>query len=126
DLQDMQNAMRQTIDQGMGQLQDNQGKNGLPALPLAASGPAADAAYASSAPPPDPNGAQQIAQEWDAGNRIDQAAHNNQADQPNPQPSDPVRVGIGMTMAEVESAMGRPATILAPPGNRIIYLYSNV
>ena len=126
DLQDMQNAMRQTIDQGMGQLQDNQGKNGLPALPLAASGPAADAAYASSAPPPDPNGAQQIAQEWDAGNRIDQAPPNNQADQPNPQPSDPVRVGIGMTMAEVESAMGRPATILAPPGNRIIYLYSNV
>jgi len=66
------------------------------------------------------------AQEWDAGNRIDQAPPNNQADQPNPQPSDPVRVGIGMTMAEVESAMGRPATILAPPGNRIIYLYSNV
>ena len=41
DLQDMQNHMRETIDQGMGELQAKQGKGGLPALPPSANVPPA-------------------------------------------------------------------------------------
>ena len=36
DLQDMQNAMRETIDQGMAELQAKQGTGGLPAAPASA------------------------------------------------------------------------------------------
>ena len=36
DLQDMQNHMRETIDQGLQELQEKQGKGGLPAAPPSA------------------------------------------------------------------------------------------
>ena len=42
DLQDMQNHMRESIGQGMGDLKAKQGKGGLPALPASASGDADD------------------------------------------------------------------------------------
>ena len=38
DLQDMQNHMRETIDQGMGELQITAGKGGLPTVPPSAAG----------------------------------------------------------------------------------------
>ena len=40
DLQEMQNHMRETIDQGLQDLQDKQGKDGLPAAPPSAQGTA--------------------------------------------------------------------------------------
>ena len=40
DLQEMQNHMRETIDQGLAELQSRQGKGGLPPLPAAAAGAA--------------------------------------------------------------------------------------
>ena len=54
DLQDMQNHMRETIDQGMGELQAKQGKGGLPALPPSANVPPAKTMLAMDAPPPIP------------------------------------------------------------------------
>ena len=48
DLQDMQNHMRETIDQGMEDLQAKQGKGGLPAAPASAQGAPVQAAFAVS------------------------------------------------------------------------------
>jgi hypothetical protein len=55
DLQEMQNYMHQTVDQGMADLQGRQGTNNLPAAPAAAQGPPVSAGFAVDAPPPDVN-----------------------------------------------------------------------
>ena len=69
DLQEMQNHMREMIDQGLQELQTNQGKGGLPMAPPAST-QQAPAAYAAIAPPPDPNAAAEIQQQ---GQQADQA-----------------------------------------------------
>lgn len=56
DLQEMQNHMRATLDQGLAELHSKQGKNGMPAAPPAAVKPPVQTAFAAIAPPPDPNG----------------------------------------------------------------------
>ena len=63
DLQEMQNRMREHIDQGLQELQASQGKNGIPAMPESAQGAPAQAAYAEIAPPEDPTAAAQIQQQ---------------------------------------------------------------
>ena len=63
DLQEMQNHMRATIDQGLGELHSKQGKGGLPALPAAAAKPPVATEFAAIAPPPDPNSEAEIAQQ---------------------------------------------------------------
>ena len=55
DLQEMQNHMRETIDQGLQDLQAKQGTGGIPALPPSAQSQPDPAQYAAVAPPPDPN-----------------------------------------------------------------------
>jgi hypothetical protein len=136
DLQDMQNAMRQTIDQGLATLQQNQGQGGLPPVPASANTPPVEAAYAKIGPPPPADGAQQITQEWNDGSRAEKAdpsvsdPGNIAAPVPQPQPVDaqqpePVQLGPGMTIAEVEASQGKPATILAPSPTKKIYIYKN-
>jgi len=53
DLQDMQNNVRESIDQGMSELQAKQGQGGLPAAPAAAQGQPVQTAFAAAAPPAD-------------------------------------------------------------------------
>ena len=55
--------MRETIDQGLQDLQAKQGTGGIPALPPSAQGQPAPAQYAAVAPPPDPNAASEIQQQ---------------------------------------------------------------
>ena len=71
DLQGMQNHMRETIDQGLQELQTKQGSGGLPQAPAA---PTTPAGYAPIAPPPDPNAAQEIQQEGQQGTQAEQDA----------------------------------------------------
>jgi hypothetical protein len=54
DLQEMQNHVRVTIDQGLAALRSKQGK-GLPAAPPSATKPPTQTEYAAIAPPSDPN-----------------------------------------------------------------------
>ena len=54
DLQEMQNQMRSTIDQGLQELQAKQGKDGLPDAPSSALAKPVQAEYAAVAPPPNP------------------------------------------------------------------------
>ena len=68
DLQDMQNHMRETIDDGLADLRQQQGQNGIPQVPPSASAPPVQPVYAAIAPPPDPNVANQLsAQTKEAG-----------------------------------------------------------
>jgi hypothetical protein len=61
DLQDMQNRMRETVDDGLAAIQANAGQNGWPALPQSAASTGTPAPFAAIAPPPDPNAASEIA-----------------------------------------------------------------
>jgi hypothetical protein len=63
DLQEMQNHMRETIDDGLAKLQAQQGQGGLPAAPPSAQAPPVNAAFAPIAPPPDPSAASEISQQ---------------------------------------------------------------
>jgi hypothetical protein len=63
DLQEMQNHMRETIDQGLQELQAKQGKGGLPAVPSTVQVQLTPAVYTSIAPPSDPNAATEIQQQ---------------------------------------------------------------
>jgi len=69
DLQEMQNHMRESIDQGLQELHTNQGKGGLPTPPAAVSAQETSAAYTSLAPPPDPNAASEIQQQDQQANQ---------------------------------------------------------
>ena len=63
DLQEMQNHMRETIDQGLQELQAKQGKGGIPAVPSSASVQLTTALYATVAPASDSNAAAEIQQQ---------------------------------------------------------------
>lgn len=81
DLQEMQNQMRESIDKGLQDLQSKQGTGGIPAAPAAAQGTPDAAAYASIAPPPDPNAAAEIQQQnAQAGQAVQDV--NNESTQP--------------------------------------------
>ncbi len=70
DLQEMQNHMRESVDQGLKELQAKQGKDGLPSVPAAAQAQPVQAQYAAVAPPEDPNAGAEIQQQ---GQQADQA-----------------------------------------------------
>jgi hypothetical protein len=63
DLQEMQNHMRESIDRGMAELRDKQGKGGLPVAPPSAAAAPTATGFAQIAPPPDPNDAAAIDQQ---------------------------------------------------------------
>ena len=69
DLQEMQNHMRETIDQGLQELQAKQGKGGIPAAPSSALAQPSSALYATIAPVPDPNAATKIQQQAQQANQ---------------------------------------------------------
>ena len=72
DLQDMQNHMRETIDQGLQELQAKQGKGGLPKAPPSAMAAPINTAFAQSAPPPEPNAVAEINQQLKAADLAEQ------------------------------------------------------
>jgi hypothetical protein len=132
DLQEMQNHMRETIDQGLQDLQAKQGKGGLPTAPPSAQVKLSPAVYAAVAPPPDPNVASEIQQEGQQG---DQAEKDVTADvslesgvpvsAAPAAPATPATVTLGQTQAEVEAILGQP-TSKALLGPKVIYNYSGM
>lgn len=124
ELQEMQNHMRETIDQGMGELQAKQGKGGLPALPASAAAPPVKAPEATAAPPPDPAAATEIAQEskqadqaeqqvlatasQDSGTATQAATNSGPAALAGPPPV----LALGQTIDQVTAIQGQPKTII--------------
>ncbi len=141
DLQEMQNHMRQTIDSGLGDLQTNAGKGGLPAVPVAAKAAPTPAPFAALAPPPDPNAAQVIAQEAQDADKAEQEASGSAqpADAPGAAPAtiapvaappapaaEPTTISKGMTIAQATAALGQPKTIIDAGAGKKIYVFKDV
>src|SRR5271157_1491171 len=123
DLQEMQNHMQATVDQGLAELQSRQGRGGLPALPAAVAAPPVDSPIAAAVQP-DANVAtelSQAAQEADRGEQdvVSQsaAAAGNAAG--------PVTISLGQSMADVESMNGKPDKII-DLGAKKIYMYKDL
>jgi hypothetical protein len=123
DLQEMQNKMRETIDQGLQELQAKQGTGGLPAAPPAAQGQPAPAAYAAAAPPPDPNVAAQV-QQVDQQSSQAETDVNTQASQDSGAAA-PETVDLGQTTDQVQAILGAPVRV-ANVGPKVIYYYNDM
>jgi hypothetical protein len=128
DLQEMQNHMRETIDQGMADLQAKQGKGGLPAAPAADRGPPVDAGFAAGAPPPDSNAGAEITAQAGAADQAEKedssAAVAGGAGGAGPS-GPPPTIGLGQTTDQVVAAIGQPTRIV-DLGAKKIYTYSDM
>ena len=134
DLQDMQNSMRETIDKGMADLQTNQSKGGLPAIPASAKAAPVKAQFAAVAPPPDPNAAEQItaqAKEADtAEQEVLSQAQSGPSDgaaaaAPAAPAGPPKTIGLGQTIDEVTGILGQPKSVV-DLGAKKIYVYPDM
>jgi len=131
DLQEMQNNMRASIDQGLQELQSHEG--GLPTPPPAAAGPPVQASFAPIAPPPDQNVSnelQQQAREADTAeqgvlDQVKQQDNNGGVPDPNNPTNTPVEISLGQTTEEVVAALGNPKRIVNL-GAKKIYVYSDL
>jgi len=130
DLQEMQNHMRETIDQGLQDLQAKQGTGGLPAAPPSAQGAPATAQYAAVAPPPEANLAADIQgadqQSGQAEKDVtSEAAATDGGGAASTAPAAPASVELGQTTDQVQAAMGAP-TKMANLGAKVIYYYNGM
>ena len=134
--------MRETIDQGLQDLQAKQGKGGLPAAPPSAQAQPATAQYAAVAPPPDPNVGSEIAQADQQSDQAEkdvtaEAAQDSGAPSPvadaaaaaPPAPAAPAgpppSVELGQTPDQVKAALGQPQRE-ANLGAKVIYYYNGM
>ena len=129
DLQEMQNHMRETIDQGMQELQAKQGKAGLPAAPPDDRGPPVDAGFAAGAPPPDANAQAEITAQAGAADQAEKedasaAAVAGGAGGAAPS-GPPPTIGLGQSTDQVVAAIGQPTRIV-DLGAKKIYTYPDM
>ena len=134
DLQEMQNHMRATIDQGLQDLQAHQG--GLPTPPPSAMGAPVQASYVQAAPQVDANAASELQQEAQQGDAAEQSVMNQvqqadaapagdgAADHPG-QTAQPVQIELGMSTNDVVGALGNPVRVVKL-GTKQIYVYSDM
>ncbi len=142
DLQEMQNHMRETIDQGLQDLQSKQGTGGLPEAPPSAKAKPTTAQYAAVAPPPEANVGADISQVDQQGDQSEkevtaEVAQDNggQASAtagappapvaPAAPPAQPASVELGQTTDQVKASLGAP-TRIANLGPKVIYYYSGM
>ena len=129
DLQEMQNHMRETIDDGMADLQAKK----VSPIPQAAAGPVVQASFVKEAPPPDPNAATEINQQMQEADQaekdaVGQAQQNASAAPPPPiaaPAAPPVELKLGLTIDEVTAANGVPTKIV-DLGAKKIYYYKDM
>jgi hypothetical protein len=136
DLQEMQNHMRETIDQGLQDLQAKQGKGGLPPAPPSAQAKPTETEYAQIAPPADKQDAADLQQQ---GQQADQAEKDVTAEAaqdsgaaggaaaiaPAATPAAPASVELGQSFDQVKAAMGAPRSV-ANLGPKVIYNYNGM
>jgi hypothetical protein len=129
DLQEMQNHMRETIDQGLQELQAKQGKGGLPPAPPSAQSQPAPALYAAVAPPPEANVAAEIQQQTQQADQAETevtAAASQESGVPiATTPAPPASVSLGQSADEVKVSLGAPARI-ADLGNKVIFYFNGM
>jgi len=123
DLQEMENHMREQVDDGLAELQKNQGKKGLPAAPAGADGAPVPSAFAAAAPPPDASAKTQISQQASAADQAESEAVASVS----AAPVDDASAGggvvaVGQSIAAVTAALGAPTKII-DLGAKKIYTY---
>jgi len=127
DLQDMQNHMRETIDQGLGDLRAKQGQSGIPAAPAGAAAPPVQTGFAAIAPPDDPNVKSELSDTAKEGADADREALSESGG-PNPLGADaPVAANVeqGQSSDQVIAILGQPKSRV-DLGSRKIYVYENL
>jgi len=137
DVQEMQNHMRETIDQGLQELQAKQGQGGLPPAPASAMAPPVQTAFAQNAPPPEPNGVADVNQQLAQADQADQEAAQSAppagmpasmdagAAPPPPPPPATVNIALGQSIDQVKAQLGPPLTII-DLGPKKIYKYKDM
>jgi hypothetical protein len=124
DLQEMQNHMRETIDQGLTELQSRQGRGGLPPLPAADAAPPVNSPIAAEVTP-DANVAAELSQAAQEGDQGEQDVVNQSGQADNGNAAGPVTISLGQSTADVESINGRPDKII-DLGAKKIYVYKDL
>jgi hypothetical protein len=123
DLQEMQNHMRETMDQGLADLQSRQGQGGLPAMPPAAAG-TVDSPLAAQVTP-DQNVAADLSQAAQEATGAEQDVVNQSAAADGNAATGPVTISLGQSIADVESINGKPDKIV-DLGAKKIYVYRDI
>ncbi len=122
DLQEMQNHMRATLDQGLADLRSKQGQGGIPAAPPAATAPPVDAPYAAQIHP-DADAVREIPQAAQEAERAEQDVVNQSVSAADG--AAPVTIALGQTTADVVAMLGQPPKT-ADLGARQIYIYKDM
>jgi hypothetical protein len=122
DLQEMQNSMRQTIDQGMQDLQKKQGTGGLPAAPASAQAAPQESAVAAAAPPPPPQ-SEVVATLSQESKEADAVEKEASAETGAPV-GEPPTVALGQSPDQVTAALGQPKSIM-DLGAKKIFVYKD-
>jgi hypothetical protein len=134
DLQDMQNHMRETLDQGMGDLQKKQGQGGIPAAPGGSAAAPQQTAFAAIAPPPDPNVQTELKQQTQEADQAEKEVLQEAASGPNdagggaappPAAAPAKKITMGMSIDDVTAAWGQPKDIV-DLGSKKIYVYDGM
>jgi hypothetical protein len=123
DLQEMQNHMRETVDQGLAELQSRQGRGGLPPLPAAAASAPVDSPIAAAVQP-DANVSTELSQAAQEANQGEQDVVSQSA-AADTNAAGPVTISLGQSMADVESMNGKPDKII-DLGAKKIYMYKDL
>ena len=126
DLQDMHNHMRESIDDGLAELQKKQGTGGIPAAPAGAAGAPVAAAFAKDAPPPEANVAGEVAQQAKEADAAEQDVAQEVAAAPAGGAAvGPVNISMGQSIDTVTAALGSPVRII-DLGPKKIYTYKDM
>jgi hypothetical protein len=124
DLQEMQNHMRATVDQGLAELQSRQGRGGLPPLPAAAAA-APVASPIAAAVQPDPNVSTELSQAAQEATQGEQEVVDQSAPADAGNAAGPVTISLGQSIADVESMNGKPDKVI-DLGAKKIYVYKDL
>ncbi len=132
DLQEMQNHMRATIDQGLGELQAHPGQGGLPKPPSAGLHDTTAAPFVANLPPLDTNAAAELSQQAQQATQAEQevlAQAQAGPQEPLPPaagtPASTPTVSLGQTFDEVRAILGAPQQV-GDLGAKKIYVYPNM
>jgi hypothetical protein len=122
DLQEMQNEMQATIDQGLENLQQHSGQGGLPPIPASSTG-TVNAPFANQVKA-DANVNTELNQVAQDANQAEQEVIN-QSDNPPPGGVAPKTISLGQTTEEVVAILGQPQQIV-DLGSKKIYVYKDL
>ena len=123
DLQEMQNGLRESLDQGLQDMQSKAGTGGLPAAPPSTLAKPVPSLVAQAAPPPEANPANDINQQLTLADQAEKDA--GLAVSPAPVVAGPPQtIAIGQSIDDVTGMLGQPVTII-DLGPKKIYKYAD-